>query len=157
MSDSELDWASLSENTETRRARYRFDDVKSKFKKIAFDVYKPTGASAGDAQLWELRDEGGEKFLYAIYEQPTDLTATSALIDWTATSDRDGKNVTLSFKNTPLVRYASAQHGFEPDEANGFAEFLQTKVQDQEFATQVVAQLAEPKQVLFASLLRSRN
>lgn len=152
----ELDWMLLSEQTETKRAKYRFDDVRGQVRKIAFDVFKATN---GDS-LWQLQeDDDGQKFLYAIYGEPAELTATSADINgWKATPDRDGKNVSLAFKNLPLIRFASAEHGFDPAEATEFAQFLETKVQDPEFVAKMSASLPENKRALLqAELTGSTN
>lgn len=142
----DLDWALLKERIETKRGKYRFEDVKDRVVKVAFDVFKSTT----DGGLWELREEGGTKFLYAIYGDPAELTSTSAPNDsaWKATSDRDGKNVSLAFRGIPLMRFASSQHGFEPTEANQFAEFLEQKVQDPEFVAKMAEQLPESKKAL---------
>ena len=147
----DLNWEHLSESTETARTRYKFADVQHLMRKVAFDQYKPL---SGADTLWELREEAGTKYLYSVYDDATDLTAKSADdADWQATSDRDGKNVTLSFKQFPLVRFAAAEHGFAPDEADGFAKFLQTKARDQEFVSELVKQLPDAKQAALASLL----
>jgi hypothetical protein len=148
----DLNWEHLSESTETARTRYKFADVQHLMRKVAFDIYKQIGDKVEN--LWELREEDGTKYLYSVYDDAADLTAKSSDdADWQATSDRDGKNVTLSFKQLPLVRFAAAEHGFAPDEADGFAKFLQTKARDQEFVSELVKQLPDAKQAALASLL----
>src|SRR3990167_7635436 len=112
MSDSNLDWTGLAEQTEPNPIKYRFADVQHRFRKVAFDVYKSIGGNSSDA-CWEMRTEAdGTKYLYAIYEEPEALVATASS-DWSAISDRSGRNITLAYKGAPLMRYASAQHGFE--------------------------------------------
>jgi hypothetical protein len=155
--DLNIDWAELADATETKKTKYRFADVQNLFKKVAFDVYKPL---VGNTEtLWELREEDGQKFLYSVYDEATDLKALSSNTpDWQAASDSDGKNVTLSFRKLPLVRFASTEHGFSQDEAEGFAQFLQTKAQDKEFVSALVKQLPGPKQAALAALLNgSKN
>lgn len=151
MSERELDWALLDDRTQTKRVRHRFEEVKHAVKKVAFDVFKSTN---GD-QLWELRsDPDGTKYLYAIYGEPAEITTTSSDTNgWKATPDSAGKNVTLSFKNLPLIRFASAEHGFEPDEAADFAHFLQSKVQDPAYVAKMAEKLPEPKRQLLAAAL----
>lgn len=151
-----LDWENLADSTETAHTRYKFADVQHLMRRVAFDVYKPL---SGSDVCWELREEDGIKYLYSVYDKPEDLTATSTKDqDWVATSDRDGKNVTLSFRQFPLVRFAAASHGFAQDEAEDFAKFLQAKAQDKEFADKLVRQLPEPKRAALAALLNgSKN
>ena len=146
----ELDWQGLSEGTETKRTCHKFADVQHLVRKIAFDQYKPL---VGEG-LWELREEDGVKYLFSVYDEPSDLKATSsAATDWQAASDRDGKNVTLSFKQMPLMRFAAAKCGFTPDEAESFAKFLQAKSQDSEFVSKLATQLPDAKKAVLADLL----
>lgn len=146
---SELDWTLLDDRTQTKRTRYRFEDVKDAVVKVAFDVFKSTN---GD-HLWQLQEEDGQKFLYAIYGDPVEITASTDTNGWKATPDREGKNISLAFNNIPFIRLASAEHGFEPSEAPQLAHFLQTKVQDPAFVASMVAQLPEPKRELLAAAL----
>lgn len=151
----DLDWDHLVEATTTAHTRFKFADVEHLFRKIAFDSYRLKDTSAPG--LWELREEDGVKYLYSVYDDAVDLTTVSQTSDWRATADRDGKNITLAFKQLPLMRFAAADHGFAQDEAADFAHFLQSKVQDQEFVSQLVKTLPEAKQTALANLLKERE
>ena len=144
---ADFDWARLADVVEPKRdtQRLAWEEVRSGFRKVAWDVYKPLDDSE---QLWELRDgEDGNKYLYAMYESAPVKTSeeskpeeiiTTASSDWTAICDRDRKNVTLSFKGFPLKRFASDECKFTPDEAEQFAAFLQAKAAEPEFIRQVI-------------------
>jgi hypothetical protein len=144
---TDFDWAHLINVIEPKRDTQclAWEDVRSNFRKIAWDVYKPLD---GSEQLWELRDgDDGRKYLYAMYQSAPEKPAESNIIeeirttasaDWTATCDRDRKNITLSFKGFPLKRFASTEFKFEPDEAEQFAAFLQAKTAQPEFVRQVL-------------------
>lgn len=144
---ADFDWARLAEVVEPKRDTQRllWDEVRSDFHKVAWDVYKPLD---GPDQLWELRDgEDGNKYLYAMYDSkaptpsetpPTDEITVRASSDWTAICDRDRKNVTLSFKGFPLKRFASDEYKFSTEEAERFASFLQAKTAESDFVRQVL-------------------
>lgn len=146
----ELDWQVLERST-TPQTKYAFDEVKHLFRKVAFDVYKPLN---GSDKLWELRDDPEGKFLYALYDEAEDLNVQSEKgpIGWEATADRDGLNVTLSFKNVPLVRFASERYNFASDEAELFAEFLKSKTSDKKFVNKLMNILPENKRQVLAGL-----
>jgi hypothetical protein len=143
-----FDWARLAGVVEPKRDTQQllWDDVRSGFRKIAWDVYKPL---SGSDQLWELRDgEDGNKYLFAMYENspvktseeetPPDELKVTASSDWAAICDRDRKNITLSFKGYPLKRFSSDEFKFMPDDAERFAAFLQSKTASSDFVKQVI-------------------
>lgn len=142
-----FDWTRLADVVEPKRdhQRLRWDEVRTGFRKVAWDVYKPLD---GSEQLWELRDgEDGQKYLYSMYEsapvktseeEPLAEIKTASSTDWTAICDRDRKNITLSFKGFPLKRFASEEFKFAPDEAEQFAAFLQAKAAEPDFVRQVI-------------------
>lgn len=150
---NDLDWGSLDQVINPDATKYRFADVAHLFRKVAFDVYKPL---TGIEQLWELRaGDDGESYLYALYGDSEDLTVKSEdkTGPWQATSDRTGENVTLSYKNIPIMRFASEKEGFKKAEARDFAAFLETRIQDKDFMDTLVANLPPAKSGFVAELL----
>lgn len=146
---AEYNWAHLAEAVEpkTDSKRLSWDEVRTNFRKVAWDVYKSNDNSD---TLWELRaDEDGKNYLYAMYEaapiktseEPQTEMQVKASSDWSAICDRDRKNITLSFKGFPLKRFASEEYKFSSEEAEGFAAFLQAKTAEPEFVRQVITGL----------------
>jgi len=153
---NDLDWQSLNGELNPTTSRYRFADVSHLFKKVAFDVYKPLNESE---QLWVLEeDDSGVSYIAALYDDPDDITVESNKDQiWSAASDKDGKNVTLSYKNMPITRFASAEYGFEPDEAIEFATFLEAKATNNSFVKKLMVELPEAKRELLTDLLGQNN
>lgn len=150
---TDLDWSTLDTAVNPHRNCFRYEDVSHLFKKVAFDVYKPL---SGSDQLWELRQaEDGKQYLYALYEDPEDITVESEQEEgpWRATSDHSGENVTLSYKNIPIARYAGVKEGFKPNEAGLFAEFLESKAQEKDFLEGLIRKLPDAKKEVLAGLL----
>lgn len=161
MANSDLDWGVIATCVAPRTDRVRFADVSGQFKKIAWDMYKPL---SGEETLWELREEDGEKFLYAVYGDESELKVTAGLnatepvrAAWTAFSDREGRNITLSFKNVPIKRFAATEFGFTPDEAEEFAAFLTVQAADKDFVSRLLGTLPEAKKVAVAQLINQRG
>lgn len=150
MTAYDLNWDALDNAITTKRAKYAFDDVKHLFKKIAFDVYKPLN---GSTKLWELREEDGGKFLYALYEEPEEITVQAEkTASWNAVSDKGGDNITLSYKDVPIMRFASDRYKFKPEEADLFAEFVKSKTSDKKFLDRLMKILPENKRRVLAEI-----
>lgn len=151
----ELDWTALGATTNPRTDRLAFDEVKHMFKKVAWDAYKPL---SGSDILWELREEDDGKFLYAIYGDENSLVTTASVSsNWTAISDHDGKNITLSYSNVPIKRFSSVEYGFQPSEVEEFASFLKAKAEQKDFVSELLKTLPESKQVAVARLINQRG
>lgn len=149
----DLDWNVVDKAVNPSKTSYLYADVGHLFRKVAFDVYKPLN---GSNRLWELREgDDGQKYLFALYDEPEDITVQSgkeARASWSATPDKDGKNITLSFKNVPIVRFASARYKFAPEEAENFAGFLEAKAQDKQFLEKLYKILPDNKKKVLAEL-----
>lgn len=153
----DFDWNSLERAVETKHTSFKFADVEHLFKKVAWDMYKPL---SGSDQLWELRDgEDGQRYLFALYEDAEDLTVESNNEQsWKAYSDRDGENVTLSYCDVPMARFASKEYSFKPEEAQVFAEFIVSKAStDESFTNKLIHKLPEAKQQVLAKLMSANR
>lgn len=148
-----FDWASLNNMVNPSKTALAFDDVKNHFQKVAFDVYKQNGSD----KLWELREENGQKFLVALYDNVENLVVESTENkpnSWVAIADSDKKNVTLSFKNTPVAKFASSEYNFTEQEADAFAKFVEKKAADASFISALVETMPEKKREVVLKLLQ---
>jgi len=152
---TDLDWNFLK-TASPREDCHRFEDVKHLFRKVAWDVYKPL---SGSEVLWELREENGEKFLFSLYDDESDITIQSkeAPSPWSAISDHAGENVTLSWNNIPVHRFAHNEFKFSSSEANEFAGFLQKQASDERFVNDMLAQMPEAKREAVNKLINQRE
>ena len=152
---SNFDWSAVDKAVNKTRTIYEFEDVKHLFKKVAFDVYKPIN---GSEQLWELKDgEDGKQYLYALYEEGEDLVSTASLKEWFATPDAQGKNITLSYQQVPIMRFSSTDCGFSPTEANHFAEYIEKRAMDASFVGEMLKHLPEAKRNALIRLMGNKG
>lgn len=145
-------WAQLNNAINPRNDVLEYSKVKHLFKKVAFDVYKQDGSK----KLWELRTEDGKEYLVALYEDDgSDLVVESnEEQEWTATSDSDGENVTLSYKNTPIARFAGSTYQYSPEQAVDFAKFVEKKASDQKFINDLLNTMPEQKRQAVLKMLK---
>jgi hypothetical protein len=152
---SSFNWSVVDKAVNKKRVVYEFDEVKHLFKKVAFDVYKPV---TGSDQLWELRDgDDGKKYLFALYEEGQDIVAEASAKEWYATPDSQGLNITLSYKQIPVARFASAECGFTPEEAGEFAAFIEKKATNKDFVREMLKHLPEAKRIALIRLMGDKG
>lgn len=152
---SSFNWSVVDKAVNKKRIVYEYEDVKHLFKKVAFDVYKPV---TGSEQLWELRDgPDGKQYLFALYEEGEDIVAQASMKQWYAVPDAQGLNITLSFKQIPIARFASNECGFKPEEANAFAAFIEAKAMNQDFVKEMLKHLPEAKRNALISLMGDKG
>jgi hypothetical protein len=118
------------------------DDIMNSghIKKVAFDVYRVESDPYND--LWLLEDVNGRPHLVRASDPKYEYTQAG---EWTVASDYDRKNVTLSYKNTPISRFSSSEYGFSEDEIFSFKQSVLERVaSDESFVKEVFA--TQPKQ-----------
>lgn len=106
-------------------------------KKIAFDVYRVDNDPYEN--LWVLEDVNGVPHLVRASD---DFQAEPSVMgDWVATSDHERENVTLSYKNVPVARFASKDYGFNKSDVITFKSALLERLEsDNEFLKEIFAE-----------------
>lgn len=117
-----LDWTELAGNVMPNKNRIPYEPNKHLFRKVAFDVFQLNSSPV--ESLWILEEgDDGQQFLVAQYGAEED-EAIESKSSWEALSDKEGKNVTLMYKNTPIQRFASTDYGFNEDDVHLFQKTL---------------------------------
>jgi hypothetical protein len=96
--------------------------------KVAFDMFK----IANDHYdcLWKLEKVDGVDYLIRNSDPKYNYSDHG---EWKIASDYENKNVTLSYKNTPIERFSSDEFGFQPDSIGVFKTALHDKLSDENF------------------------
>lgn len=147
-----LDWTQLAGNVVPETGRIPYEPNKHLFRKVAFDVFQLSSSPV--ESLWALEDgEDGEQFLVAQYsDEDTDTETLESKSHWEALSDREGKNVTLTYKTTAIQRFASADHGFGEEDVHLFQQALIEKLaSDKEFVSKLLQSQPKAKLDLLVS------
>lgn len=127
-----LDWTQLASTVVPDKNRIPYEPNKHLFKKVAFDVFQLSGSPI--ESLWTLEDgEDGSQYLVAQYEDGAEAEKSlESKSYWAALSDRDGQNVTLTYKNTPIQRFASTEYGFTKEDVHLFQDAVVEKIASSE-------------------------
>ena len=108
-----------------------------KIKKVAFDVVKVL--SDHYEGLWTVtEDDSGNKHLVRASDPTFGVKEAGS---WTAVSDYDHKNITLSYKSVPICRFSSEEYGFTDGDIFTFkSALLETVGSDTEFLKDVLSE-----------------
>lgn len=144
-----LDWEKLANSVEPRRDKILFEQNKHLFTKLAFDVFRLN--TSPTESLWILeKGEDGKEYLAAMYDNDDNSAQLEVKSHWEAISDKDNKNVTLLYKNTPLCRFASTDYGFDNSDIHIFQRTLVAKLNlDKSFRDKfMTSQSAEKREMI---------
>jgi hypothetical protein len=115
------------------------DDLR--LKKVAFDMYKVFGDQYDD--LWKVEVIEGDSFLIRSSDPQFQKKEGG---DWSASSNYDYDNVTLSYKNVPICAFSSEDYGFDNDDIFTFkAALLDMASSDIGFLKKVIGSQAKAK------------
>lgn len=111
------------------------------FTKVAFDVFRLNSPSVESYWVLEKCDDG--EYLVATYDDISDIKSES---EWNAESDKKGQNITLSYKNIPIRRFASDDFKFSSEDVHIFKQALIDKLnEDPDFVNKLLDTLPEDK------------
>lgn len=108
------------------KSKVLYKDNAHNFTKVAFDVFQLNNAPVESYWILE-KAEDGQEYLVAKYDEDTSLEVLASA-KWDVLLDKDKKNATLSYKNTPIQRFASSDYGFTPEDAHLFQRALSNKM-----------------------------
>jgi len=145
-----LDWTKLAKDITPETGRVPYEPNKHLFRKVAFDVFQLNNAPV--KSLWILEeDEDGTQFLAAQYNEEQSEESLEAKSHWLALADREGKNVTLVYKDVPIQRFASSEYGFSPEDVHIFQDALTQKLaKEEEFVVRLLEELPTEKAEVLA-------
>lgn len=122
-----IDYSSLA--TQITKKAYRLSDVKDQLETVAFDIVRFKDGDKG-ADLWQVQSADDGDYIVALYddEPEAEKVATASTNPWGVFVSKDGKQLQISYKGDPLVRFASAKLGVPAHEMHQAAEYLPEKL-----------------------------
>jgi hypothetical protein len=116
-------------------------------KKIAFDVYRVDNDPYDGLWLMQEADDG--KYLVRASDPHFDHKKNG---DWEAITDYSQENITLAYKNVPIVRFSSKEFGFTSDTVSSFKSAVLDKAStDEEFLKGVFSMQPESKRAAISN------
>lgn len=120
-----------------------FDEHKERFVKVAFDVYSPKNDVSDD--LWVIQDTDDGQFLVRTNWNHDDLVKKSKEDGWDAVSNKKGDNITLYYKDLPLINLSAEEYGFNEGNPRVFVNSLLRFMNDKKNVAKLLSSLPEKK------------
>lgn len=111
----------------TERKVYRFEDVKDRLVKVAFDVVRFRDDDNIDG-LWQIQATDDGELIVATYEEQPGLESKSS--DWAAVADKTGSVINVFYKSEPVMKFASSSIGITEKEVPSLIETLPTSLSE---------------------------
>jgi len=116
---------------------FRYEDVKHRLKKVAFDVVRFVD---GDdiSGLWQVQETDDGEVIVAKYDDTSDLQVektASVETNWRVLADRSGEHVHVFYKDSPVTKVSLASIGIPIEDADVVCRYLPEKLATNEVLT----------------------
>ncbi len=111
-----VNFGALEEHLRPKAPVYKYEDVKHRLRKVAFDIVRFVDADNIDG-LWQIQNTDDGEVIVAMYSEEAPAEKTASASAWRAIADRSG-NVNLFYKNDPVTKVSLAKLGMadaDPD------------------------------------------
>lgn len=120
---------------------YKLSEVKSRLRKVAFDVVRFVDGNDEFKGLWQVRKDDSGEYIVAMYEEEGAAPVKTSS-DWSVVADQDQKNVTFFYKNKPLLKKATASFGVASEDVSEVISSLPERLQqNKKLASALISEL----------------
>lgn len=120
MNKFSVDYSELTDRIYQQKV-YRYEDVKERLVKVAFDIVRFREGDDIDG-LWQIQATDDGEVIVAVYEEQPALEAKSS--NWAAISDKTGSVVNIFYKGEPVVKFAVSTLGLSKEDTPSLIESL---------------------------------
>ena len=106
------DYEVLSRKLTAKKA-FKYEDVKDRLIKIAFDIVRFRDADASIDGLWQIQNTDDGEIIVATYEDPS--VALEVKSSWAALADKTGSSINIFYKDQFIKKLASKDIGNDID------------------------------------------
>ncbi|KKN74476.1 hypothetical protein LCGC14_0389930 [marine sediment metagenome] len=104
-----VNFGALQERLRPQAPVYRYEDVKHRLRKVAFDIVRFVDTDNIDG-LWQIQQTDEGDVIVAMYSEESPEVEKMASSNWGAVADRAG-NINLFYKNDPVTKVSLASLG----------------------------------------------
>lgn len=127
-----------------KKEKISFEENKHKFRKVAFDVYAPLNDASDN--LWVVQDTDDGAFLTRTHWDHDNINIKESREEgWDALPDKSGDNITLYFKDTPLINLTAKEYGFNQKDPRIFINSLLNFMRDKKNVATLLKDLPKNK------------
>lgn len=146
MSKFEIDFQELGKTIISDPNKIPLKGNEHRLVRVAFDLFHLKDGNPED--LWQVQSSDDGEFLVRTYALPEDEEKKVASSKWEVKLDKKEENLTVAYRNIPLMKLAAKDFGITtPEETKLFQRMIFNKLAtDNEFVGKVVQNLSEEKQ-----------
>jgi len=133
-----VNYSDLQGDMAPRPKAFRYDDVKHRLKKVAYDIVRFVD---GDdiSGLWKIQQTDDGDVIVAQYDDASNFSevekTASVETNWQVLADRTGENVNLFYKGSPVTKLSLASIGIPTEDADVVCRYLPEKLATNEALT----------------------
>jgi len=110
-----VNFGALEEHLRPKAPVYKYEDVKHRLRKVAFDIVRFVDTDNIDG-LWQIQNTDDGEVIVAMYSEESS-TAEKTASAWRAIADKSG-NINLFYKNDPVTKVSLAKLGMADADPN---------------------------------------
>jgi len=138
-----LDYDSLEKAIERPKV-YRYEDVKDKLVRVAYDIVRFQSQEEDIDALWQVQATDDGEVIVAMYDEGKKTAEASAQAvdgDWNVVADANS-DMHIFYKDRPIKRIAAAQAGIPEEEVTSFCYNVKQKLNaDKDFRTSLLNEI----------------
>lgn len=130
MNKYSVNYTELENNLE-RQASYKYDDVKHRLEKVAFDIVRFRPEHDDIDGLWQIKATDDGEVIVAMYDESPKKEEDNCMkvnSSWDVILDKSGSTINIFYKNEPITRLASASLGISNSEMKSLCSDLPKKL-----------------------------
>lgn len=141
-----VNYNDLQGDLDPRPQAFRYEDVKDRLKKVAFDVVRFVD---GDdiSGLWQIQETADGEVIVAKYDDVSNLQVektASVETNWRALADRSGEHIHVFYKDSPVTKISLASAGIPIEDADVVCRYLPEKLATNEaLASNLLAEMPQ--------------
>src|SRR5271157_4808379 len=106
---------------------FKYDDVKHRLVRVAFDVVRFMDANEDIDGLWQIQKTDDGEVIVAMYSDPIEKSA-SVSSNWHVFPDRAKTSINIFYKNSPIKRLSSTELGIDSKDLPSICKDAETKL-----------------------------
>mgnify|MGYP001589289631 CR=1 FL=1 len=123
-----VNFGALEEGLKPQAQIFRYEDVKHRLRKVAFDIVRFVDTDNIDG-LWQIKNTDNGEVIVAMYSEnaAAEYAKTKNASDWSAIADKTG-GVNLFYKTNPVTKISLAKLGMAEMEPDTVCSVLEEKL-----------------------------
>ena len=146
-----LDYNSLESAVNKPRV-YKYEDVKHKLVKVAYDIVKFDGPEEDIDSLWQVQATDDGEVIVAMYDESVKTGNDSPTIksqsSWNVVADSKHENMFIFYKDHPIKKIATNTVGILPNDISSFCSNISNKLNsDKGFRSSLLNDLSNVERI----------